>query len=396
MPAHTHGKYIGREVMTTMERAIVSTSLFVVWIAVTLGSTGTFTRTVEDRASTYDVTECAYCKKPTNEDTHVTYDGKTYHRFCFNNYIVSCAICGNRIEDDTFKSSEGKYYHTSCYLEAVVPSCAFCGNPIRDKTYTSSKRKKYHSSCYEEFVVLRCTLCRKRIEGDYFTDYWGGTYHASHRTDSPSCDFCGCFLRTPLAGGAVKYDDGRFLCGSCRASAVTTVKEVQGLAFEVSERLRRTGIDVDVEAVAFQIVGAKKMHRLEPYRQHKRTGLTSYREVVGVPGRTTYEHITVYVLYGMPRVQMIAAIAHELTHVWQLLHGRRIIYLTLSEGSCEYATYLVLKDIPGGKSEYLIHTMTVDDHRYYGEGFRRVKRYVEQNGNARWLTLLKNNEPLPD
>jgi hypothetical protein len=171
---------------------------------------------------------------------------------------------------------------------------------------------------------------------------------------------------------------------------------VKELAFVVSEQFRRIGIDVDVAAISFHIVGADEMRRLNWYNHRTLTGVTTYQEVVGAPGRTTYEYIEVYVLYGMPRVQMIAAIAHELTHVWQVLHGRFKIYLTLAEGSCDYAAYLVLKEIPGGESEYIIHTMTVADDRAYGESFRRVRRYVEENGISSWLALLKNNEPLPD
>ena len=341
------------------------------------------------------VTVCAYCGKPTSGDRFVTYEGKKYHKFCFSRYVVKCAFCGKRIMDESFKSSQGKYYHISCYQEFMVPICAFCRNPIRDKTYTTSEGLKYHTSCYEQFVVLRCALCGERIEGDYFTDYWGATYHASHRTDSPSCDFCGRYLKTPLEGGSVKYDDGRYLCGWCYASAVTTIEEVKELAPLVSERLRDIGIDVDVDAISFHIVGGVEMRTLNRQTPHKLTGLTTYQEVVGVPGRTDYQHLKVYVLYGMPRVQTIAALAHELTHVWELLNGRYKINRTLAEGSCDYASYLVLEKIPGGQSEYLMHTLAAGDNRADGDAFRRVKRYAEENGIPRWLALLENNEPLP-
>jgi len=337
---------------------------------------------------------CAYCNEPAKVDSFVTYKGESYHSSCVREYVVLCAYCEQPTEEDTFVDDDGKIYHRTCFRKYIVP-CAFCMNPIRDKTYTSSKGKNYHSNCYEEFIVLRCTLCRERIEGDYFSDYWGGSYHPSHKSDSPSCDFCGWILRMPLEGSAVEYSDGRYLCGSCHASAVTTVKEVKTLASEVSEQLRSIGIDVDVDAVSFHMVGAEEMRQLNRHSKHKLEGLTTYLEVVEAPGRTIYEEIDVYVLYGIPRVQMIATLAHELTHVWQLIYGRLIIYRTLSEGSCQYASYLVLKEIPGGESEYIIHTLTETYDRTYGDGFPRVKRYADENGISSWLTLLKNNDPLP-
>jgi hypothetical protein len=305
-----------------------------------------------------------------------------------------CAYCGEITDEDTFVSRDGESYHKSCYRKHVVP-CALCGNPIGRGTYTSSGGKKYHDYCFEKFIAPRCTLCREEIEGECITDYWGGTYHPSHRGDAPECDFCRRLLRTPLEHGGVRYDDGRILCGSCGQSAVTTVREVKGLAADVARRLREFGIDVDGGKIPFHVVAADEMRRLHRHDLHKLAGLTTYVEVAGVPGRTTYDQIDVYVLRGMPRVQMIASIAHELTHVWQLLHCPLKVNRTLAEGSCEYASYLVLEGIRDAESEYLIHTMTEDADRLYGEGFRRVKRFVDENGTSRWLTLLKDNGPLP-
>lgn len=343
------------------------------------------------------VVVCAYCGKPDKEDSFVTYKGESYHSSCVRGHVVTCDYCKTVTEEDTFVTHDGKDYHRSCFRKQVVP-CAFCGDPIREKAYTSFEGEVYHSFCYEEFVATRCAVCRELIEGEYVTDFWGGTYHPWHETDSPACDFCGRYLRTPLARGSVKYDDGRYLCGSCRASAVTTVKEVERLASDIARRLGRTGIDVAAGAVSFHMVGAREMRRLNRQNmrgRHYALGLTACREVVGVPGRTTYDNIDVYVLYGMPRVQMIAAIAHELTHVWQLIHCPLKVNLTLAEGSCSYAAYLVLREFPGGESEYIIHAMTEDNDRIYGQAFRRVRRYAEENGVASWLSLLENNGSLP-
>jgi hypothetical protein len=169
---------------------------------------------------------------------------------------------------------------------------------------------------------------------------------------------------------------------------------VRKLVGAVSKTLGRIGIDVDDGAVAFHLVDANDMRHLNRHRGHRLTGLTVHTEVAGVPGRTSYDHVDVYLLRGMPRVQMTAAIAHELTHVWTLLNCRMLVNHTLAEGSCQYAAYVVLKDIPGAESEYLIHTMNDDSDRAYGKGFRRVRAYVEENGTHRWLTLLENSGSL--
>jgi hypothetical protein len=56
--------------------------------------------------------------------------------------------------------------------------------------------------------------------------------------------------------------------------------------------------------------------------------------------------IKVYILHGMPRIDAIATLAHELTHVWQSVHGRLENDPAFAEGSCNYASYLVLGQYP--------------------------------------------------
>jgi hypothetical protein len=118
-------------------------------------------------------------------------------------------------------------------------------------------------------------------------------------------------------------------------------------------------------------------------------GFTDYHEERNLFGRTSKRQIDIYLLYGMPRVEMIGTLAHELTHVWQFLSGRLKNDPALSEGSCNFAAYWVLKQMaPGKEADFIIESMLRDDNEIYGEGFRRVKRYVEQNGISRWLVLL--------
>jgi hypothetical protein len=95
----------------------------------------------------------------------------------------------------------------------------------------------------------------------------------------------------------------------------------------------------------------------------------------------------------MPRVEMIGTLAHELTHVWQFLHGRLRSDRALSEGSCNFASYWVLRQMaPGEESDFIIESMLRDEDKIYGEGFRRVKRYVEQNGISGWLALMTDRD----
>jgi hypothetical protein len=48
---------------------------------------------------------------------------------------------------------------------------------------------------------------------------------------------------------------------------------------------------------------------------------------------------------------------------------------------------------PGREADFIIESMLRDEDEIYGEGFRRVKRYVERNGISRWLALMADEGP---
>jgi hypothetical protein len=75
-----------------------------------------------------------------------------------------------------------------------------------------------------------------------------------------------------------------------------------------------------------------------------------------------------------------------ITRVTLAMHEGRLDE-AFEEGSANYAAYLVLRGRPGDE-ERLHHPR--DDggpDRAYGEGFRRVKKYVEGRGIPAWLWL---------
>jgi hypothetical protein len=91
----------------------------------------------------------------------------------------------------------------------------------------------------------------------------------------------------------------------------------------------------------------------------------------------------------------VSTLAHELTHVWQFMAGRLKNDRALSEGSCNYAAYLVLQHYGGKQTEYAISNIIDDKDEIYGDGFRRVKRFAEENGIAAWLELLRKKNHFP-
>jgi hypothetical protein len=298
-----------------------------------------------------------------------------------------CNLCGQTIAGACFET-KGVFYHPNHF------TCHYCSDPINGH-YTTYRSDNYHNRCFEDHIARRCTLCSGTIEGHYLVDYWGNAYHARHEEEVPSCDFCDRLITDDLYTGGVKFSDGRTLCSICHDSAVKKLAAARLLMSEVAARLRRIGMDFDLVDLQLHLVGLDRMQEIANFRSHDLRGFTDYHEEKNLFGRTKKRQIDVYLLYGMPRVEMISTIAHELTHVWQFLNGRLDNDPALSEGSCNFAAYWVLKRMaPSEESDFIIESMLRDDNRVYGEGFRRVKRYVESNGLSSWLALMTDRDPL--
>ncbi|UCG53373.1 MAG: hypothetical protein JSW58_07420 [Candidatus Latescibacterota bacterium] len=292
-----------------------------------------------------------------------------------------CDACGQKITGSYFETGSN-FYHPRCF------TCEHCGDPIKGP-HTVYQHKSYHNECFEDHVALRCAVCQGIIQGEYLLDYWGNAYHTSHKDVVLQCDFCQRFIIGSLIDGMKRYGDGYRLCGRCSPSAVTSVKSANKLMTEVASYLENFGLKVDPGSIRLHLVDLRKLKELSPEGTHDTKGFTDYFVKKNVFGRVKDQTIDVYLLAGMPRTQMISTLAHELTHVWQFEGGQLEQDKALSEGSCNFAAYLVLRKIGGAEAEYVIETMLRDDDPIYGEGFRRVKAYAEKNGLASWLKLLK-------
>jgi hypothetical protein len=296
-----------------------------------------------------------------------------------------CAACGQVIREAYFETG-GKFYHSRCF------TCAQCGKPI-EGPFTVFKGKNYHTPCFEDHVALRCAVCGGIVQGQYLLDYWGNAYHPRHKDDVLQCDFCQRFIVGPLTNDMKRLRDGRSLCSICAPSSVTNMREASAILLGAADKLRSVGIDVDPGRVELKLVGDEELARIAGSRSNDTKGFTDYWVSKSLFGKVNGETIKVYLLYGMPRIQMASTAAHELMHVWQFQKGRLDQDAAVSEGSCNLASYIVLRKMGGPEAEFVIDGMIRDPDPVYGEGFRRVKAYTEENGVAPWLRLLKGKNP---
>lgn len=337
---------------------------------------------------------CARCGKPIGSGQYFTRNGQIYDGVCFDTqFSLKCAWCGKTLEGE-YRIRDDKNYHKSCYASNVAPKCGWCSEPILDSSITS-KGISYHNKCYLDHIALRCGLCGEIIQGQYMTTFRGGAWHASHDKTVPACNFCLAPIDTSRPETFVCYNDKRCLCRPCRQTAVANIDEAKVLADSVAAILQGIGISVKTKQLDLRLVDSDRMAEVGGEKYRNQRGYTDFKQYSQMFGLFKDRFLKVYILDGMPRLECIGVLAHELTHAWLFSHGRTKTAPQLCEGSCNYASWLVLSQYPGDETDYIINNMMTDPDTVYGEGLRQVKAWVEKVGADAWVSYLQKRDKNP-
>ena len=100
---------------------------------------------------------------------------------------------------------------------------------------------------------------------------------------------------------------------------------------------------------------------------------------------------TIFMLFGLPKIEFEGALAHELMHVW--LFERQVrLSLREIEGFCNLGNYLVFSRKPSPMASYLLKNLQTDDDPIYGGGYRLMRKHLDAHG---WENLLAKFGPAP-
>ncbi len=331
---------------------------------------------------------CDYCKREIADANYVTVEDK-----CFHTEHFLCAECSKSLVNQKFFKEQNKYYCENCFNKEFVPKCQKCGEPIQGR-YFEFDGKIYHKQCYEKFIAPRCCLCQKAIDGEYIIDFWGNKYHKYHQGKDPICTYCGRYISESTSQGGFQYDDSRYICGICKKGAINKAHEAEKSMIFISQKLKNFGIEINLDKTKLQLVDRNRLAQLSPDRNKDYAGLTKF-EGNAIPGKVISRNFNIYILSGMPRDNFRATMAHELMHVWLYSKAPMEMDPALTEGCCNYASYLLLQNDRSKQVAYVLDRLENDPNIFYGEGYRRVKKMVRRMGIESWLEYLQNNKNFP-
>ena len=331
--------------------------------------------------------KCSYCDSVITGN-YLIVDGKYFHPEHF-----LCAHCGKPITG-SYKINNGKYYHPDCEVVVSGLICAYC-NKIITGDYITSAGKVYHPDCYNNNVVARCSICSEPISGEYKIDIYGNKFHSFHASQFSKCDNCGRLICKQLTEGGISYGDGRHICNFCYKKAVFTERDMNDLLYKVKSSLNTIGLDIKNDNISILGVNINELKRV--------AGTESFSELEGfcssdassefINGKLqkkSFKH-TIYVLNGIPAINLEAIIAHELMHAWTFENTKNTHSSEVSEGSCNYISFLYLLTVSDPDIQYILKRMEQNPDPVYGIGYLKIKEQFLGKPLSTLLEYLKKS-----
>lgn len=296
-----------------------------------------------------------------------------------------CQSCGQPIWGK-YLSTLGATWHPEHFC------CAGCGRPLGDEHFHLHNGAPFHSECYSRLIAPHCAYCGKALMGEYLVDHWGTKYCPEHQQHYPSCAFCGRLVPpSQVARGA-----GEISCSICQSSAVETDTEARPLFSYVKCWVGNQGLVYNNLLLSLELCDQSKLASLlnERGSTHSRGATTS--STYTQDGRVMHSKVNgIAVLQGLPAVLFQGVTAHELGHVWLIVHGIQSLPNWGEEGFCEYLSHRYYGDLNTPEGHY--HAMCIENNTdpIYGEGFRRVRALADPLGLPRFLEILRTTKRLP-
>lgn len=356
--------------------------------------------------------KCERCGKKITGG-YLKVDGYVFHPECF-----TCSKCG-KVIGDSFQKSRGKYFHMDCYKEHVGLVCDKCGKVLYDKYvrhngkryhvhchdlrcgicgkplpeyYLQDGEGNYHESCFKNSKAPRCGVCDSPLMGKYLKDVWGNMAHEYHGAiKTESCEYCGRLMSESISNGAYRYGDGRLICGICKLTAVNDNRRLTPSRRRVLQLLASPpqsfqGIP---DGIPIRLVDKFTLNRMTNFGFGDH-GLAFTRCDITLKNKRREKlDYHIYVLTGLPQLQFEAVLGHEFMHVWL---NEKDIHNRLSnkdmEGFCNLACALVYEKDNSPFGRIKLKQMQDNPDRWYGKGYRNMKRRLQRLGWRRLKASL--------
>jgi len=227
-----------------------------------------------------------------------------------------------------------------------------------------------------------CTICLNVLKGEYSVDAWNNPFHTHHENDGIFCNSCSRIISQGITHGGFHYIDGHYLCSLCQISVVEDDSVINAAHISVITQFKEVGIHNIPDAIPIKLINLGELN--ERFSGQTHGNLKGFTQKT--KHHTSQLYYTIFMLFGLPRIEFEAVLAHELLHVW--LHEKEVeLSLASTEGFCNLGSYLIYKNDNTHFSSNHIKAMATSEDIVYGKGFREMKVLLEKLG---WEKLIIN------
>ena len=231
-----------------------------------------------------------------------------------------------------------------------------------------------------------CSICLQPLESIFSVDAWGNPFHNAHEKEGIFCHSCSRIISQGVTQGGYFYSDGRHICSLCTITAVHDDSVIQAAYRSVISQFEKVGIINISNDIPINLVDLNQLNQEAGELSHvKLKGFTRINPILKLITQPV-NSFQIFILFGLPRIEFEAVLAHELLHVW--LHENKIILsLTSTEGFCNLGSYLIYNNDNTHFSTIHLQAMDSSDDLTYGEEYRNMKAQLKKIG---WKELISS------
>ena len=239
----------------------------------------------------------------------------------------------------------------------------------------------FNTLSFSQALKNNCSICLEPLLGIFSIDAWDNSFHTHHIKEGDFCNSCSRIISEGITQGGFIYSDGRHVCTLCQTSIIENEEDIKKSYESVIQQLNQIGIQKISKEIPIKLINLIDLKKI--------TGINSHGDLKGY---TQFDYANkknkfkIFILFGLPKIEFEATLAHELLHIWQEennFHHK----LEITEGFCNLGRALIYENDSTQFSMIHLNAMQTDTSLIYGTGYRKIKLIKEKIG---WENLINN------
>ena len=239
----------------------------------------------------------------------------------------------------------------------------------------------FQSFSYAQNIINKCSICLEPLPATFSIDAWNNPFHTYHEKEGIFCNSCSRIISEAVTQGGFSYSDGRHICTLCQATVVENEINIKKSYESVIEQLYAIGIKNISKKIPIKLINLIEFNKITKINNHG--NLKGYTKFNNTNMANKFE---IFILFGLPKVEFEAALAHELLHIW-LEQNNFHLKSEITEGFCNLGRALIYENENTYFSKIHLNSMQTDTSLIYGSGYRKMNLIKKELG---WHELINN------